>query len=271
MTSLVVHAGAGRHHAPPEEREAAVEAAAAAGMAAAGGGSLAMAVAAVTALEECGLFDAGAGSVRQADGRVRVDASVMTAGPEGHRRLAAVVALPGAWPAAAVVAALLEERHPMRAGTEAARWASQAGFAPLRPSVEPYRRWRRRAAGPAGTVGAVAHDGESWAALTSTGGRAGAPPGRVGDSPLVGCGTLADARGAAVATGIGEAIARARLAERALRHSEEADAGAAASLALADLEADPLGEGKGGLLLLTAAGEAGWAANTVDFPVASHP
>jgi beta-aspartyl-peptidase (threonine type) len=58
------------------------------------------------------------------------------------------------------------------------------------------------------TVGAVALDMEgNVAAATSTGGRPMKLPGRIGDSPLIGCGTYADNRsGACSATGIGEML-----------------------------------------------------------------
>ena len=77
---------------------------------------------------------------------------------------------------------------------------------------------RRRRGGDAppelGTVGAVVRDPAGHlAAATSTGGLAGKPPGRIGDTPLVGAGTFADDRTCAVsATGHGEAIVEAVLA-----------------------------------------------------------
>jgi beta-aspartyl-peptidase (threonine type) len=61
-----------------------------------------------------------------------------------------------------------------------------------------------------GTVGAVCLDAEgALAAATSTGGRMGQPPGRVGDSPLIGAGTWADRFAAVSCTGEGEAFIRA--------------------------------------------------------------
>ena len=68
----------------------------------------------------------------------------------------------------------------------------------------------------AGTVGAVALDGRGHlAAATSTGGLAGKPPGRVGDSAIIGAGTWADDRTVAVsATGVGEAFILAGFAHR---------------------------------------------------------
>ena len=60
------------------------------------------------------------------------------------------------------------------------------------------------------TVGAVALDGAGHLAVaTSTGGTPDKWPGRVGDSPLVGCGAYADDLvGAAAATGSGESLMR---------------------------------------------------------------
>jgi L-asparaginase/beta-aspartyl-peptidase (threonine type) len=63
----------------------------------------------------------------------------------------------------------------------------------------------------AGTVGAVALDRSGHvAAATSTGGRSGQPPGRVGDSAIIGAGTWADDKTVAVsATGAGGAVIHA--------------------------------------------------------------
>jgi len=67
------------------------------------------------------------------------------------------------------------------------------------------------------TVGAVALDKKGdTAAATSTGGRALKLPGRIGDSPLIGCGTYADNEaGACSTTGIGEVAIRLVLAKSA--------------------------------------------------------
>jgi beta-aspartyl-peptidase (threonine type) len=65
------------------------------------------------------------------------------------------------------------------------------------------------------TVGAVALDKNgSVAAATSTGGFPLKLPGRIGDSPLIGCGTYADDQaGACSATGVGEIAMRLALAK----------------------------------------------------------
>src|SRR5512144_745081 len=70
---------------------------------------------------------------------------------------------------------------------------------------------------PSDTVGAVAldHDGH-LAAGTSTGGTSNKLPGRVGDSPLIGCGLYADDQtGGCSSTGWGESIMKVLLAKTA--------------------------------------------------------
>ena len=67
-----------------------------------------------------------------------------------------------------------------------------------------------------GTVGAVALDaGGRLAVATSTGGLMLKLPGRLGDTPLIGCGSYADHYGACSVTGIGEVAIRLCLARMA--------------------------------------------------------
>lgn len=77
-------------------------------------------------------------------------------------------------------------------------------------------------AGDHDTVGAVAIDAQgAVAAAVSTGGLTGKRPGRVGDTPCVGCGGYADNTcGACVTTGVGEHILRVCLARLACEQAE---------------------------------------------------
>jgi len=114
-----------------------------------------------------------------------------------------------------------------------------------------------------GTIGAVAVDSAGHvAAATSTGGLTAKRWGRIGDSPLIGAGTYADDRAAAVsATGLGETFMRAvaahevcarmRLAGETLQQAIDA--------VLADVVA--LG-GNGGLIAVAPSGEAAWGFTT---------
>jgi L-asparaginase / beta-aspartyl-peptidase len=68
------------------------------------------------------------------------------------------------------------------------------------------------------TVGAVASDGQSFAAAASTGGTLTTLLGRFGDTPTPGAGLLAGPFGAIVLTGNGDHILRRRLASQAVSH-----------------------------------------------------
>lgn len=72
---------------------------------------------------------------------------------------------------------------------------------------------------PGDTVGAVAIDADgNIAVATSTGGMTGKIPGRIGDTPILGCGTYADNEiGGVSTTGHGETIMRYNLAQRILQ------------------------------------------------------
>jgi beta-aspartyl-peptidase (threonine type) len=114
-----------------------------------------------------------------------------------------------------------------------------------------------------GTIGAVARDRAGHvAAATSTGGTFLKRPGRVGDSPIIGAGTYADDRLAAVsATGHGEPIIRITLARFV---ADRVGAGLAVAAA-AEEGIRVLGArvgGQGGVIVVGPAGEPGFAFNT---------
>lgn len=129
------------------------------------------------------------------------------------------------------------------------------------------------------TVGAVCLDAQGHlVAGVSTGGMSLKRAGRVGDSPIVGAGYWADdGVGAAVTTGVGEALLRQGTARRCVQllaaGAEAKDAVAQALDELIDYEGDH--RGRSGLILVTAAGEvvidhntpemsAGWIAEDHD-------
>jgi beta-aspartyl-peptidase (threonine type) len=121
-----------------------------------------------------------------------------------------------------------------------------------------------------GTVGAVAIDqGGRIAAATSTGGTPNKLAGRVGDSPLVGCGNYADSRSAGVSiTGWGESIMRVVLARRVCEGVEQGLEGKqAAERAIAYLKERV--DGLAGVIVLTREGRFAHAYNTPFMAVAS--
>ncbi len=219
MSAIVVHGGAGatapeRHDRLREGVRAAAEAGDA--ILAAGGSALDAVVAAVRVLEDDPEFNAGLGSALTRDGAVETDASVMDGATQ---QVGAVAAVPDLGCAVALARAVLDAgEHAILAGPAAWRFAEEVGIAraPAGSLVTSRQlaRWRDEVARRSGgTVGAVARDEVGrFAAATSTGGIMYKRAGRVGDSPIPGAGTWADAHAAISATGDGEAILRVALA-----------------------------------------------------------
>ncbi len=257
---LAVHGGAGP--APPDEAHAgpARWPGQAAGLGAAlrsglavlgdGGPALEAVIAAVTVLEDDEHWNAGRGSALTAAGTVEMDAAVA----DGFLGRAGAVAACRAVrnPVEAARAVLEHTDHVLLVGDAvtdlAKRWD-------LDLEADEWFLTARRQQRPGETVGAVALDRDGHlAAATSTGGRAGQLPGRVGDSPIVGAGIWAgDDTCAVSATGQGEAFVLAAFAHEvdALMRLAGLDIGTACDRALAAVSAHG---GKGGCVALDHAG-----------------
>ena len=170
-------------------------------------------------LEDSGLFNAGRGSKRQLDGVQRMDASIM----EGaNLRAGAVASLEGfVHPITAARLIMEETDHVLLAGPMAGRFARQFHLERHKTSQVRRRSYERifsertTRRSRHGTVGAVAVDGSGTVASgASTGGINAMLPGRIGDTPLIGCGVYADNRSGAVSmTGHGEGIIRLAVAK----------------------------------------------------------
>jgi beta-aspartyl-peptidase (threonine type) len=272
LPALLVHGGAGADplDAPEELREG-IRAAVAAGwrVLVTGGRSVDAVEAAVRVLEDAPRFNAGRGSVLTSDGTVETDAAIMEGAALSCGAVAAVRGI--ANPITLARRVLEDGRHVMLAGEGALAFARTAGVPECDPSSLVTDRRRRQlqtaTADTKGTVGAVAIDAHGTvAAATSTGGVSGKLPGRVGDSPLIGCGTYADnALGAVSCTGTGEAIIRVVLARRALDLVKDADPDYAAHVAV-DLLVEK-GRGDGGLILIDPRGRIGHAQSSPFMPV----
>jgi beta-aspartyl-peptidase (threonine type) len=179
------------------------------------GTSLDAVCAAVVALEDSPLFNAGRGSVYNAEGRHELDAAVMDGATLRAGAVAAVSRVRN--PVLAARAVMEKSRHVLLAGRGAEAFARRVGLR-MAPPAYFHTAWRLAALkaglkGHHGTVGAVALDADGdLAAATSTGGYTGKLAGRVGDSPIIGAGTYADATCAISGTGLGEAFMRTVLA-----------------------------------------------------------
>ena len=173
----------------------------------ASGGALDAVQAAVESLEDCPLLNAGRGSVLTGEGEVEMDAAVMV-GPAGTA--GAVAAVTRVRHPVALARVVMEHTpHVLIAGPGAERLAEQHGLEFCDPAWFVTERQHEHWLASQGTVGAVALDANGvLAAATSTGGVQDQLPGRVGDSPLIGAGTYADATCAISATGHGESLIR---------------------------------------------------------------
>src|SRR6267143_4825718 len=290
--SLIVHGGA--WDIPDEcvdACKAGCERALAAGWSilSSGGSALDAVVAAVVVLEDDPVFDAGFGSHLTLDGYVECDAIVMDG---ATLRAGSVAALRHIRNPIRLARQVLENSpHMMLVGEGAERFAVEQGLTLCEPEeliAEAERdawlkcRNSKHAAAhhrghEQGTVGAVAfdRDGRLFAA-TSTGGTCCKLPGRVGDSPLIGCGCYADAEAGGVScTGYGEAIMKVVLAKSAvdfLRRPEtcvNTPNNISCGTSTADIAAREaihfLGKrthATGGLILLDRHGNPGFAFNT---------
>lgn len=255
MRKVIVHGGAGdfsKALRPIPEYKKGIETAALAGYEALEtGNALDAVIAAVCVMEDNPLFNAGTGAVLNLEGEVEADAMVMYQGNIG-----AVGALRSMKNPVKVARLVMEETDHVFMVGEGAYDFARKHFDEYNPVTEERKkkfeelkekflkgetRWKKNSAllKSYGTVGAVAFDGE-LAAATSTGGIWLKLKGRVGDSPLVGCGTYAGEKAAVSATGVGENIMRSVFAksvhdllpemtlqkalEEALHHSPETGA-----------------------------------------------
>jgi len=275
---LVVHGGAGvieRSALDPRREEAIRQALVAALDAGAevlahGGSALDAVEASVRLLEDDPHFNAGRGAALTSDGTVELDAAIMDG--EGLAAGAVAGVTQTRNPVALARAVMEHTPHVLLAGAAAESFARDMKLAEVDPTWfhTPMRRRQfdeLRRSGPAsfdvgmkyGTVGAVARDCHGHvAAATSTGGVTGKRPGRVGDTPVIGAGTYADDRAAAIsATGSGEHFIRAVAAHEICARIRLLGEGAQEAAAHAIAEVERLG-GSGGIIFVSAAGEAGW-------------
>jgi beta-aspartyl-peptidase (threonine type) len=216
-----------------------------------------------------------------ARGEIELDAIIM----DGHDlSLGAVMAVKEVrHPITLARLVMTESDHAILVGEGAEAFAREHGLAPC-PTWElvvdrEAERWRAQpsnshylegllqdgynTAHPCDTVGAVAIDAHGHlAAATSTGGTINKHPGRVGDSPLVGCGAYADDQvGAVSATGDGEQLMKIVISKSAcdfLARGMTAQEAADASISLL---AERTG-GRGGVIVLGRRGDVGIAHNT---------
>ncbi|MFT3800196.1 MAG: isoaspartyl peptidase/L-asparaginase [Burkholderiaceae bacterium] len=296
--AIVIHGGAGtltRTMLTPERALAYHESLRAALHAGArvlvdGGSALDAVTAAVVALEDDPLFNAGRGAVFTADGRHELDAAIMDGASGRAGAVAGVTRV--RHPVLAARTVMTRTDHVMIIGDAADRLARAHGLECVDPSWfstqarrEQLDAARRADSGATldhdgqasgdhrgdrrdnhrfGTVGAVALDAAGHlAAATSTGGMTNKLPGRVGDSPLIGAGCYADdATLAASATGHGERFIETVACHRAAAAIEFKGLSLAEATAEVIFRRLPLDRGRGGMIAIDRAGRIAMPFNT---------
>jgi len=230
---------------------------------------------AVKLMEDDPTFNAGKGSHLNERGDVEMDAMIMD-GVE--MRFGSVAAVRNLRHPIELARRIMEEgKHCMMVGEGAVEFARLSGMEMVSSlSILEDRereRWKSiqkrkdydvsdHFRNEMGTVGAVAIDEDGRiSAATSTGGTPSKRWGRVGDTPIIGCGTYADRVAGVSATGWGESILRVTLASRAVDHLRRiSDPMSAAARAILDLQ--QLVDGLGGLIMIDSRGGIGYAHNT---------
>jgi beta-aspartyl-peptidase (threonine type) len=221
---LVIHGGAGviaKDISPEKEKaiRADLQKALEAGFTVlkSGGSSLDAVSKAIVLMEDSPHFNAGKGAVFNHDGKNELDASIMDGASLRAGSVANVHKVKN--PILLARAVMEKSPHVMLVGDGAEAFAQSIGMTLVDPKYfYTQERWQqlqqalkeeaakeKSTASPHGTVGAVALDTAGHlAAGTSTGGMTNKRYGRVGDSPIIGAGTYANAKCAVSATGWGE-------------------------------------------------------------------
>lgn len=249
---------------------------------------------AVDLLEDCPLFNAGHGAVFTHDGTHELDAAVMDGATLRAGAVACVSRIRR--PLRAARAVMEHSEHVMLVAAGAEAFAEELGFEMVLPayfSTDARRAQLRRAldtdatlldhdgaalafhpsavsmapldeGSKLGTVGAVALDANgNLAAASSTGGMTNKRPGRVGDTPLIGAGTYADNRTAAIScTGTGEMFIRIAAAYDICARMAYAGQSLDAAAQEVVMNVLPTLGGRGGLIAIDAQGNLSLPFNT---------
>jgi beta-aspartyl-peptidase (threonine type) len=233
-----------------------------------GGASLDAVVAAVRVLEDSPHFNAGKGAVFTHEGRNELDASIMDGATLRAGAIAGVRTVRN--PITLARAVMEHSPHVMLIGDGAESFAKAQDIEQVDPAYfRTERRWqqlqevlgreRAQASIPPstyfGTVGAVALDqAGKLAAATSTGGMVNKRWGRVGDAPIIGAGTYADARCGVSATGWGEFFIRLAVAHDICARMKYAGASLASAADAVVMEEVPKLGGDGGVIAMDESG-----------------
>ncbi len=235
----------------------------------AGAGAVDVVESAIRTLEDSGRFIAGKGACPNASGEFELDAAICDG---GTRKVGAIAALSGTYPPISIARAVMDRtNNVLLVGAGAKEFAIAQNFGKIEDPKSFFTPSSAVKGNPDalvhGTVGAVVLDCRGMiAAGTSTGGTIGKRPGRVGDTPIVGCGTWADRFVGVSCTGQGEFFLRTAAAHSvAARYREGATLEEAVDSIVREVAA--LG-GEGGLISVDVKGQVRYAFNTEAMRVA---
>lgn len=292
MKAIIVHGGAGtirNEERIPKILEGVREAVLAGWKELKRGSALDAVEEAVKVLEDNPIFNAGTGSVLTLDGKVEMDAAIMSSNLEAG-------AVAGVWgvknPISVARKVMEKTDHVLLVGDGAVKFARLVGFEEYDPITEErLEQWKKlkekllnegsiphwkRISGLIreypellrSTVGAVAFDGEEIVAGTSTGGVFLKMFGRVGDTPIIGSGTYANEFAGASCTGLGEVAMKLTLAKTATDFVKSGMNAQKASEAAIGLATRYFGNDNMGIIMVDRNGNIGFARNTKHMSVA---
>ncbi len=169
-----------------------------------GGSAVDAAARAASLLEDHPIFNAGRGSKIQADGKIRMSASIMDG---AKQKFSSVFNIEGLRNPISLAKKLNTQPYRNLAGAGAIAKAKEWKLEFRSPFTKGRKEeWVQEKKGKTGTIGAVALDSKGRiAAATSTGGRGMEWPNRVSDSPTV-AGNYANEYVGLSATGVGEEV-----------------------------------------------------------------
>ncbi|RLG65279.1 asparaginase [archaeon] len=293
MYAIIVHGGAGVRKIPKdiqEQREKVLRKSCETGaeVLARGGNALDAVEEAVKILEDSPLFNAGTGSALTLTSEIEMDAAIMDG---STLKAGAVACIKNVKNPISVARKVMEKTsHVLLVGEGAILFARKMGFEEYNPRTDYrvrqlkkyFREWlegkidfyrenlevARLYVRELGTVGAIALDKNgNIAAGASTGGFVLKLPGRVGDTPIIGAGIYATNAGAAVATGLGEAIIKFCLSFRIVSMIENGLLPQEACKKALEELTQKFGENTAGVIALDKFGSLGYCFNTLGMDV----
>lgn len=237
-----------------------------------GGSSIAAVIAAISYMEDSGIFNAGRGSALTIDKRVEFDAAIATSKGD----FGAVAAVPNVRnPIKLAYDVMVKTKHKLLAGDGAKKFAEKLGYDEyskdelvgfkrydeIREKLSKYyslisEMYNHHKIIWGDTVGAIAVDSTGLIAVgVSTGGLWMKLPGRIGDSPIFGSGLYVSPIGGAVATGVGEIILLSNISFRVIEGIKGSNLYASGKSAIRYVN-NVFGKGNTGFIAVTKFGEA---------------